>query len=125
VQFRRAGNFKITLLAPKPPSTAGTASTPVAENPRSRQDVSVDGKKMPASVDAPTKIIRLTLLQPCLYNYISLLMIYRLRRKVTTVSKPPLSLLWCNCLETGIDEILFRKRAIYEVVVISTEVGFH
>jgi len=28
----------------------------VAEKPRSRQDVSVDGKKVPASVDAPTKL---------------------------------------------------------------------
>ncbi|KAF8800140.1 hypothetical protein BYT27DRAFT_7342686 [Phlegmacium glaucopus] len=45
VQFRRAGNFKIRLLAPKPPSTASAASMLVAEKPWSRQDVSVDSKK--------------------------------------------------------------------------------
>ena len=70
-------------------------------------------------------MIPLTLLQlpRRLYNYITLF--NKLRRKITTVSKPTSSLLWGNSLKTSINEILFRKMAIGEAVIIPTEVGFH
>ena len=50
--------------------------------------------------------------------------IINLRRKITTVSKPSLSLFSCDRLETCINKILFREMAVREAMMISTEMFF-